>query len=149
MGKVVPVTFWGRVPSTGLLPKADIPQADMGDLLGEDEQLAKMLFGDAVYLRASTENVGYLRQACKRGDEATEYIFSIAGFQKKDEHVDLRQSSLKGQSLEVLCGYLVDSHQLQWNKQPHYFGAIILEINGRLSVIQEACPDMELPGFKG
>lgn len=109
-------------------------------------QAIRVLMGDVEYLRDSPENTERVWKACKRAEEITNYIFSMFGFQKKDESVELRQSTFTGTSLCVLAGHLLDSHEHQWNTQAHYFGAIILEMNSRLNIIREAV-DFEVPHF--
>ena len=109
-------------------------------------QMIRILMADVEYLRDNDANTERVWNACKRGDEITNYIFAMERFHKKDESVELRQNTLATISLCVLAGYLLDSHEHQWNTQPHYFGAIILEMNMRLNTIREAV-EFEVPHF--
>ena len=107
----------------------------------------QILGNDVLYIRQVQGSIEAVRLACRVGDEAARYLFGIADSQKKDDYVDLRKGGMQERSLEELCDYLGHSHKGLWQAQPHYFGALILEINERLKILEKACEDIELPRF--
>lgn len=101
----------------------------------QQEQLTELQF--------LTEEVRFIMQekekikaAFTRADEITNYIFSLRGFFKKDENVDLRQAALRDTPISSLVAHLLESNQGNWSTQPHFYGAVLLELDGRVQSIQ-------------
>lgn len=143
MGTVVK---FGRRDTTPKPAEAEkVPQT-----LTQEEQnkaRAEFLVQDVLYYRTA-EGKKRIGQCLEKTDEITNYIFSMAGFYKKDESVELRQNALKTTSLEQLCDHVLGSTSNDWNTKPHFFGACILEIHERLEIIGELYANSPPPAAK-
>lgn len=117
------------------------------EVTDQDPQHGLQLAADIEYC-LDPANRALVQEACNCGDKITDYVFDMAGFVKKDESIDLRQGALRDTSLEDLSKALRDSNQLQWSKQPHYFGAVIVEMVERFGAIGFFRPDIPLPSFR-
>lgn len=144
MGDIVRPSFGNRSPVATEKPDRDAPVVELSEGVADVATL-KLLADDTFYVRENKERV---TEGCQRGDEITDFIFSMANFRKKDESVELRQGQFALTSLEDLCGYLLDTNQFQWRSKPHYFGAIILEMNKRLEVARKVLGDEKVPKFR-
>lgn len=142
MSKVISGNFGGK---TAYVVESEVEERE---LTAEELAFAKILSLDALWLRENFDALETLRCACEKGDQATDYIFSLGNFHKKNKSLDLRQDSLKNRSLKELSELLAESHELQWNVQPHYFGALILEMNERLAYLKEVLPEHRIPSFR-
>ena len=114
----------------------------------EEVRLAKRTLADIQFLQADAKNMQFLRDAYSVGDKATNYIFNLRGFEKKDEHIELRRQGFAEYPLEQLCTILMGASRHQWSQYPHTFGAAILEIEMRVAYVRMCIPEMELPDFK-
>ncbi len=75
--------------------------------------------------------------ALRRCEEATTYIFDVVHYRKNDESVALRQGAIGKMSLKEMCTRVSGSGPLQWREKPAFFGAIVLEMDWRLTVIKQ------------
>lgn len=97
-------------------------------VLTEEELLAV----DLSFYQSGERSRSLVSDAIARGNELTAYVFDIMeGFELKDESLRLRLGLLKRTRLETLCSLLLQSGEAQWRTQPHYFGAIFVELDGR------------------
>ena len=94
---------------------------------------SKIFREDFLYFLA---NIDRLTQAFRRGEEITDYVFSLSDFVTHDECLHLRKAALADMSLEDLCAHLLDSSNFQWSKQPHFYGAVLLVLNERCEPIR-------------
>lgn len=142
MGEVIKAAFGRKVGSL------DGRGGEAIELSPEELAFAEILRADALWLHEDSEALKLLRNACEQGDAATDHIFGLGNFRKKNESLDLRQDSLKNCALEELSRLLAESHEMKWNMQPHYFGALILEIGERLVYMREVFPHLQIPSFR-
>lgn len=151
MGTVTEVNFGARRAASRTSPnasEASVP-AGLEDASPAEQAFAKKTVPDVVYLTRHEGNLNRLREACDLGDIATDFIFGLAGFQKKDESVELRQAAIAQQSLEELTDFLLSTDERMWREKPHYIGAVILEMHERIRAVGMCCPELDMPSFKG
>ncbi len=119
--KVKPEIAWTMQPD-------DIPTTHEGRVA---------LLNDLKYLVANSPRITATRDKL---DHITDYIFSLANFNKSDTNIELRRSGLKSASLENLCHVVLESDQSQWQTKPNYFGAVVLEYRDRVDRLIKLFP---------
>ena len=146
MGEVVKLVFGHQ---SAIAKKSTTGAAvDTSDLPEAEREFAALLLGDTSFLTAHEENIVSVREACRVGDEATDYIFGMANFTVIRSNINLRQAALRKIPLMNLAAELLGFDRSVWSARPHIVGAIILEMGMRLTLIQEACPTVIVPRFK-
>ena len=108
------------------------PQPEQGSV-GSPE-FNERIYNDYLYTKTNRPDVV---TALRRCEEATSYIFDVVKYRKNDESVALRQGAIGKMSLKEMCARVSESGPLQWREKPAFFGAIVLEMDWRLTVIQQ------------
>jgi hypothetical protein len=74
--------------------------------------------------------------ACQHIDVITDYIFAMPGFTPNQANISLRRQGLAFHTLQQLCGFILDSNEFQWRKDPSFYGAVILELDLRTKAVK-------------
>lgn len=102
--------------------------------IAESKEFNELIYKDYLYTKSNRPDV---LSALRRCEEATSYIFDVVNYRKNDESVALRQGAIGKMSLKEMCARVSESGPLQWREKPAFFGAIVLEMDWRLTVIRQ------------
>lgn len=86
-------------------------------------------------LRYFLLNLKLVWKAHLRGDEMTNFLFDVAGYQKSDSSLDLRRPIVRNYTFEYFCDRLLNSSRGEWSSQPAFFGALFIEFHARQNII--------------
>jgi len=134
MAEILRPNFGRKGPSSQTVETAEIPASR------SDEAMVDVLKADLIFLKGNLETI---KQALARTDEITDFIFSIADFNKNDANIDIRREALQVTSLEQFCSYLLKTGKMDWKAKPSFYGAVILEMDVRLKLLGEIKKGLE------
>lgn len=121
-------------PTPSMLEGISDRAKEMFDGMSDEERILAL---DVLFVKTNAGSSEIIKQAIATGNEMTSYVLDdLRGFQVKEESVRLRLGMLSKTPLEVLCTYLINSDKLQWRQQPHYYGAIFVELDSRVQAIK-------------
>ena len=139
MAEIIRFPFGNKKPAEK--PAEENRQAHVTDLADEDddpvadlsqftpEQLRAMTV-DLLYIGQNKDHVSAMRDKL---EQITDHIFSLRDFAPNKANIRLRREGLNAHTLQEICE-LVDTanNPLQWQTDPSYYGALMLEYDRRV-----------------
>ncbi|MBI5457210.1 hypothetical protein HY971_00605 [Candidatus Kaiserbacteria bacterium] len=138
-----PNSWIPKIVSSGLgAPKDEVAKPNTlagGAVQGADAQPAEltdeaMLARDIAYVSANKERV---MQMGKRVGEIVRFILDLRDFSEKDETIALRIKNMPRMELADVAAHILDSNELQWQKDPTFYMTIVRHGGARMERLKE------------
>ncbi len=106
------------------------------------EHVSPSVREDCVYVLLNKETVRHATQV--KSERATNFVFDeLKGFVFNENDINLRREGLKQHRAEDLVKIMNASEKQEWAAHPHFYGAVILELDQRLKEVFKIIESVE------